>query len=50
MPSLIRLLVVLAILGGLGYGALWALANLVEPQPRDERAGAARPQDAMSPP
>ncbi|MGA0562688.1 hypothetical protein ACO2RV_09575 [Ancylobacter sp. VNQ12] len=35
MPSLIRLLVILAILGGIGYGAMWALANLVEPQPRE---------------
>ncbi|MDQ0510459.1 hypothetical protein [Ancylobacter amanitiformis] len=35
MPSLIRLLVILAVLGGIGYGAMWALANLVEPQPRE---------------
>ena len=35
MPSLIRLLVILAILGGIGYGAMWALANLVQPQPRE---------------
>lgn len=35
MPSLIKFLVVVAILAGLGFGALWALANLVEPQPRE---------------
>ncbi len=35
MPSLIRFLVVVALLAGLGFGALWALANLVEPQPRE---------------
>ncbi|MGR7996155.1 MULTISPECIES: hypothetical protein [unclassified Xanthobacter] len=35
MPTLFRLIVVLAILAGLGYGALWALATMVEPQPRD---------------
>ncbi len=38
MPSLIRLLVILAVLGGMGYGAMWALANLVEPQPREMSA------------
>ncbi|MCS0497394.1 hypothetical protein [Ancylobacter mangrovi] len=35
MPSLIRLLVILALLGGIGYGTLWAFANLVHPQPRE---------------
>ena len=35
MPSLIRFLVVVALLAGIGFGALWALANLVEPQPRE---------------
>ncbi|MCK0198470.1 hypothetical protein MWN34_16270 [Ancylobacter sp. 6x-1] len=35
MPSLIRLLVVLGLLGGLCYGAMWALANLVPPHPRE---------------
>ena len=35
MPSLIRLLAILALLGGIGYGTLWAFANLVEPQPRE---------------
>lgn len=34
MPSLIRLLLVLAVLGGIAYGAMWSLAN-VEPQKRE---------------
>ncbi|MFG1479968.1 hypothetical protein V5F53_15110 [Xanthobacter sp. V4C-4] len=35
MPTLIRLIVVLGILVGLGYAGLWALANMVEPKPRE---------------
>ncbi|UJX46010.1 hypothetical protein D7006_15725 [Xanthobacter sp. YC-JY1] len=35
MPTLFRILVVLAVLGGLGYAALWALATRVEPQERE---------------
>ncbi|MEP9351984.1 hypothetical protein ABLE93_00145 [Xanthobacter sp. KR7-65] len=35
MPTLFRLLAVLAVLGGLGYAAMWALANKVEPQERE---------------
>lgn len=35
MPSLFRFLTVVAVLGGLGYGAIWALANFVEPAPRE---------------
>ncbi len=35
MPSVIKFLVILVILTGLGYTGLWALANLVEPQPRE---------------
>jgi len=35
VPTLIRLIVVLLVLTGLGYAGLWALANLVEPQPRE---------------
>jgi hypothetical protein len=35
MPSLIRFLFVCAILGGLVYGAMFALANFVEPNPRE---------------
>jgi hypothetical protein len=35
MPSLIRLLIVLGFLGGFAYGAIFALATLVEPKPRE---------------
>lgn len=35
MPSLFRLLIVLGILGGLGYGAVYMLAHVVEPHPRE---------------
>ena len=35
MPTLIRIIVVLALLFGAGYGALWALANWVEPHERE---------------
>ncbi|MBL4784308.1 MAG: histidine kinase [Cohaesibacteraceae bacterium] len=34
MPSLIRFLVFLLVLGGLGYGGIFALATMVEPRPR----------------
>lgn len=35
MPSLFRFLAVVAILGGLIYGGIFALANLVTPKPRE---------------
>jgi hypothetical protein len=35
MPSLIRFLVVVAILAGLAYAGVWALAYLVDPTPRE---------------
>jgi hypothetical protein len=35
MPSLLRLLTTLAIIAGLIYGGLYALANFVQPHPRD---------------
>jgi hypothetical protein len=35
MPSLIRFLVVVGIIAGLGFAGMWVLANLVEPQPRE---------------
>jgi hypothetical protein len=35
MPSLIRFVVVVGVLAALGYGAMWALATLVEPEPRE---------------
>ena len=34
MPSLLRLLTVLAIILGLVYGGLYVLANFVQPHPR----------------
>jgi hypothetical protein len=35
MPSLFRFLVVLGVLGGLTYGAIFALATFVNPKPRE---------------
>ncbi|WP_223479765.1 histidine kinase [Oricola indica] len=35
MPSLIRFLFTLAVLGGIAYGAMWALVSYVEPTPRE---------------
>ena len=35
MPSLIRFLLVVAILAGLVYGGMIALVTFVEPQPRE---------------
>lgn len=35
LPTLIRLIVVLLVLAGLGYGALWGLANWVQPKERE---------------
>ncbi|HVX98315.1 MAG TPA: histidine kinase [Pseudorhodoplanes sp.] len=35
MPSLFRFLVVVGILGVLVYAGIFALATMVEPQPRD---------------
>jgi hypothetical protein len=35
MPSLIRLLFALGLLGGLAYGGIVALATFVTPQPRE---------------
>ena len=35
MPSLFRFLSVIAIIGGLIYGAVYALANFVNPAPRE---------------
>jgi hypothetical protein len=35
MPSLFRLIVALGIIGGAVYGAMFALANFVEPKPRE---------------
>ena len=35
MPSLLRFLSVIAIIAGLGYAAVFALATFVDPKPRD---------------
>jgi hypothetical protein len=35
MPSLFRFLTVVGIIAGLIYGALFALANFVDPKPRE---------------
>jgi xanthosine utilization system XapX-like protein len=35
VPTLFRFLFVLAVLAGLAFGAMFALATLVEPQPRE---------------
>jgi hypothetical protein len=35
MPSLIRLLAVVGVIAGLGYGAMFALASLVTPKTRE---------------
>jgi len=35
MPSLIRLIMVLGLLGGFAYGAMFALANFVQPKQRE---------------
>jgi hypothetical protein len=35
MPSLIRLLVVVGVICGIAYAAMFALATLVDPQPRE---------------
>jgi hypothetical protein len=43
MPSLFRFLVTVAVLAGVVYGALFALANFVTPTPREMTATV--PQD-----
>ena len=35
MPSLFRFLAVLAVIVGIAYGAIYALANFVKPSPRE---------------
>ena len=35
MPSLFRFLTVVAVIGGILYGAIFALANFVTPKPRE---------------
>ena len=35
MPTLFRFLFVVALIGGLAYAGMWALATFIEPQPRE---------------
>jgi hypothetical protein len=35
MPSLFRFLTVVAVIAGIGYGAIFALANFVSPRSRE---------------
>jgi hypothetical protein len=35
MPSLLRFLTAIAVIGGLVYGVIFALANFVDPKPRE---------------
>jgi hypothetical protein len=35
MPTLFRFLTVVAVIGGIVYGAIFALANFVTPKPRE---------------
>ena len=35
MPSLFRFLSVVAVIAGIAYGAIYALANFVKPSPRE---------------
>ncbi len=35
MPSLVRFLIFVLVIGGLGYGGLYALATFVDPKPRE---------------
>jgi hypothetical protein len=35
MPSLIRFLIVVGIIGGIGFGVIFALATFVNPKPRE---------------
>jgi hypothetical protein len=35
VPTLFRFLLVLLVLGGIGLGAMFALATLINPQPRE---------------
>ena len=39
MPSLFRFLTIVAVLAGLVYGAIFALANFVNPKPREMTVG-----------
>jgi hypothetical protein len=48
MPSLIRFLLFLGLLGGFAYGTIFALATFVEPKPREITVTI--PQDKLAKP
>jgi len=48
MPSLLRLLVILGLLGGLAYAAMFTLANFVQPKSREITVTI--PQDRLAKP
>lgn len=48
MPSLLRFLGILAVLGGLAFGGMWALATFVEPKQRDMSVNV--PAERLQPP
>lgn len=37
MPTLFRFLMIIGLISGAVYGGMWALANLVQPEPREMR-------------
>ncbi len=47
MPSLIRFIVILAVIGGVGYAAMVVLTIFVEPTPREMSVRI--PSDKMNP-
>ena len=47
MPSLIRFIVTLAVLAGLAYAGMWALATFVEPGSREMKVRV--PQERLRP-
>lgn len=50
MPSLFRFLTILALLGALGWGAVYGLAVGVKPTPREIIVPVDLPADALAPP
>ena len=46
MPTLVRFLTTIGILFALGYGALYAVATFLTPEPREIVQAVAMPQDA----
>ena len=44
MPTLFRFLLIIGLIGGSGYAAMWALATFVQPEPREMRVPVAPSQ------